>query len=195
MNAKLKTILVFSLIMGFASVAAAQPGAGVRGKMSRADRWDHRGPGGGLQQMFELGMSDKQIQKVMKIMDSHREDAIPKQREHYELQKELRELKTDPTANETRINQIIARFQEMKTERKAEMEKIQDQVWNVLTPDQQKQLGQKALFPRLGDGFPGLGFGGPGYGPGLGAPGYGPGPGAPGMMAQPVDPGAGPQKP
>jgi protein CpxP len=192
MNAKLKMVLTFSLVLGFTAIAAAQPGPGMRGKMSRADRWDHRGPGFGLQQMFELGMSDKQIQKVMKIFDSHMEDAIPKQRERYELRKELRDLQADPKVNEARINQISARFEEMRTAREAEVKKMQDEVWNVLTPDQQKQLGQEALFPRLGKGLHGFGFGDPGFGPGFGpgAPGDGPGP-----MGNPDAPGLGTQQP
>ena len=193
MKTKFKTILAFTLMVAFAGVAAAQPGNGMRQK-ARADRWDHRGPGFGIQQMFELGMSDKQIQKVMKIYNSHLEDAIPRQREHYELRKQLRELQADPKVNEAKINEITARFQEMKTIRETEMKKVQDEVWNVLTAEQQKQLGQDALFPHFGDGFPGNGPGlgmGPGFGPGPAAPGMGPGPFGP---AQPGSP-AGPQKP
>ena len=152
MKTKLKTILAFTLMVAFAGVAAAQPGTGMRGQKARADRWDHRGPGFGIQRMFELGMSDKQIQKVMKIYNSHLEDAIPRQREHFELQKQFRELQSDPKANEAKINEITARFQEMRTIRETEMKKVQEEVWNVLTPDQQKQLGQDALFPRLGGG-------------------------------------------
>ncbi|MFH0883040.1 MAG: hypothetical protein V2A56_08640 [bacterium] len=196
MNAKLKTVLTFSLILSFTAIALAQPGPGMRGKMSRADRWDHRGPGMGLQQMFELGMSDKQIGKVMKIFNSRQDDAIPKQRERYELQKELQGLQADPQANEARIREITARFDEMRTEREAAMKKMQDEVWNVLTPDQQKQVGQNALFHKFGDGFfcPGFGdpgFGGPGFGPGF----DGPRVGGPGPMGNPDAPGMGMQQP
>ncbi len=163
MKVKARTLVVFILTLSFAGIAAAQPGPGMPGKMARADRWDHRGPEFCVQRMFELGMSDKQIGKVMKIVDSHFEDAIPKQREQYELHKELRGLRQDPQANEARIKEIAARFEEMRTERETQMKKMKDEVWDVLTPDQQKQLGEDALFFRFGGGFPGSGIHGPGF--------------------------------
>jgi|GEM_PF-4690046 len=99
------------------------------------------GKGCGL--FFEIGLSDKQIEKIMTLKHKRQVKLIPVQRELRELAEEGKTLKDDPLTNQDRLVAIAERAGELKTQLKVNKIEGRAEMLSVLTAEQRTLLDEK----------------------------------------------------
>ncbi|RKY99766.1 MAG: hypothetical protein DRQ10_05570 [Candidatus Hydrothermota bacterium] len=117
----------------------------------------------------ELGITAEQMDRIIEIQDKYETQMIDLQTQIRKNMVELRALWRDPNANQKRIEELIRRNGELRTELSILKMHKWLEIWNVLTKEQQEKLWRMA---RMGWHWPFGGLpGGPhGSGPYRSAP-------------------------
>ncbi|MFV0596218.1 Spy/CpxP family protein refolding chaperone [Shewanella sp.] len=146
LKAGLFAILASSAV--FATTVSAEPGQGCdhpRGEFHKhGDRMGHDG----MHRMFEgLDLTDAQKADIKKLFAEHRaarSDDRPTKEERLALRTEMHALITAANFDEAQAKALITAQQEKRQAQAIERMKMQNQIYKLLTPEQQAKF--KARF-------------------------------------------------
>ncbi|GIU04496.1 Spy/CpxP family protein refolding chaperone [Shewanella glacialipiscicola] len=148
LKASLFAILASSAVLA-TSVNAAPTEAGA--EYHKGHHMEHGGrhmDKGGMHKMFEgLDLTDAQkadVKKLFAEQKAARADSRPKKEERLAQRTEMLTLLTAPSFDETQAKILMSAQQEQRQIQMIEHMKIQNQVYNLLTPEQQAKF--KARF-------------------------------------------------
>ncbi|QQX79937.1 Spy/CpxP family protein refolding chaperone [Shewanella sp. KX20019] len=100
-----------------------------------------------MRKMFRgLDLSDEQKTQVKAILSSHRDEMElnrPSQEERAAQKTQMLEFITADTFNETEVKQALAAKQEDRQQKVVNMMKLQNQVYQLLTPEQQEKFKKR----------------------------------------------------
>jgi len=159
MKTRTLSLLTLALLMGAASIAAAQPGAG---RFAGRGFQDGSGPMDGWF-CERLDLSEAQQSAIDGIRETSREAGLATRTQIVRLQNELEGLmlSDDPDAGD--VEKLVRRIGELRTDQRVRRMQTRLEIRAQLTDEQRDEL----IALRGGRG---RGFGGRGNGPGLRAP-------------------------
>ena len=162
---KIFTLITAALFM-ISAVSFAQP----QRRMPRGKRMDSRAPRGILfvlkAQQKELNITDSQLEKIEELSLAFKEKTVKIENENRLQRLELEKLIRDQKKDYTKIKQVLSSISDARNSMTLERMKHQDEIQNVLTPEQREALktqrgrrftdrgsmqrrGQSRSFPRI----------------------------------------------
>lgn len=147
MKNSLKTGLLALVAVSALSAPLVYAGQHKHGGSDGYHSMEMRGHKGGMMKMFRgLDLTDQQKTDIKALVKAHKEamqEKRPTDEERLAKRTEMKELITAASFDESRALELIAAKQVKHQQSMVERMKLQNTIYNMLTPEQQAELAEK----------------------------------------------------